>query len=60
MSQLVLQVNEGKAGGMPWFKLHQDVYVAVGAKIFAQDGAEQGQFANIVLLAKLSNLLFGD
>jgi hypothetical protein len=55
-----LQVNKGEARGMPWFKLHQDINIALGGEIIPQDGAEQGQLANVVLLAELGNLRLGD
>jgi hypothetical protein len=47
--------KKSQTGHVLRLELNQCVYVAVRAKIFAQDRAEKGQFANVMFTAKLSN-----
>ena len=42
---------------MPWLKLHEDVHIASGAEIIAQNGTEQRKAPNPVPAAKLLDFI---
>jgi len=44
---------------MPWFKFHQNVNITVASKVVSKDRAKEGQLANVMTLAKRSDLSFG-
>ena len=45
---------------MSGLKLNEHVYIAIRPKIIAQHGAEEGEFANMMPMAKLGDLLSVD
>ncbi len=52
------QVSETPAGGL--FEGHEDVDIAFGAEIVAQDGAKDREFGNLPLLAEGAQAALGD
>jgi hypothetical protein len=48
-----LVVDEGEARRMAGLVLDEDVEVAVGPEVVAQDGAEQGEAADVALAAEI-------
>lgn len=50
------QVGEGRFGG----EFDQHVNVAVGAELLGEDGAEEGEFLDVVLAANIEEGLAGD
>jgi hypothetical protein len=40
---------------MAWLKLHENIHIAVRAEIVSQGGAEEGEFSDVVLPAKVSD-----
>jgi hypothetical protein len=55
--QLFLEVEEGEAGYVTGFELHEYIHVAFCGKVCAQDGPEQGEPPDVVTTAEVSDAL---
>src|SRR6266849_229276 len=58
--QLILHPEEGEPGRLTRFELDEDVHVALGREIVAQERAEEGQAADVVATAEVSDPLVWD
>jgi hypothetical protein len=60
LGQLGLHGKEVQPWNMIGVKLYQDVDVAIGPKILAQNGTKEGQATDMMVTTEINNLVVGN